>query len=88
MDLPPRRILMPKPLSTNSFTSGHQVFAAPSAPPLNSLPRKAPGPKTATKTNEEWELQKPNFVRLYVEQDLPLPEVMNIMAQQHNFIAS
>ena len=50
-----------------------------------SKPRQ---PKSATRTGEEWERQKPNIIRLFVEQDLPLQDVMRKMGEDHDFHAS
>lgn len=54
---------------------------------IPGLPRSRQ-PKSATRTDQEWEDQKPNFLRLHVEEDLPLPEVMKRMEDEYQFKAS
>ena len=47
-----------------------------------------PGKNKAPRhSNEEWELQKPNIERLYVEEDRPLREVIQVLKQNHEFTA-
>lgn len=40
------------------------------------------------KTDEEWEAIKPLFLQLYLDQDLPLTEVIQELAERHGFLAS
>lgn len=38
-------------------------------------------------TEDEWDKQRPIFTRLYLHENLNLPEVRRIMAQDHGFYA-
>ena len=46
------------------------------------------GPKSAPKTDQEWESQKPDFHQLYVIENLTLDVVMRRMEEEHHFEAS
>lgn len=48
------------------------------------VPHKAGAPRYPP---EEWEQQKPNIERLYVIEDRPLKEVIQVLKQDHNFVA-
>jgi hypothetical protein len=48
----------------------------------------APAPMTkASPSSEDWENIRPIFTHLYVEKDLPLKDVMVMLAQEYNFHA-
>ena len=44
-------------------------------------------PKLHLKTKEHWETYRPVFTQLYMDQDLALPKVMNILEDNYNVYA-
>ncbi|KAL9122701.1 MAG: hypothetical protein Q9187_000739 [Circinaria calcarea] len=84
-----RRLLLPKPVSSRL---GRQPYMAHADHPIpTSLALAQQGPRqlrSASKTEEEWDAQKLNFHRLYVEEDLPLKVAMEEMEKQYSFKAS
>lgn len=43
--------------------------------------------KLCEHTAAEWEAQRPEFQKLYLQKNLKLPEIRKIMAQNHGFYA-
>ncbi|CAG1997017.1 unnamed protein product [Fusarium graminearum] len=54
-------------------TSSKRPSRKPKAPPLGE---------------SQWEQKKPYIEQLYIEEDLPLPEVMRRMSESHQFVAT
>ncbi|MCJ1391371.1 hypothetical protein MMC18_004235 [Xylographa bjoerkii] len=84
------RVLLPKPTSLQMGPpppnrQGLLTSLTSSATGTRPNPRQH---KTATKTEQEWEEQKPNFLCLFVEKNLPLQEVIQVMNEKHHFKAS
>ena len=84
------RVLLPKvePLEPRGRLSIAHTFIDSLATSESPVPPKCRQRKSATKTDQEWEDQKPTFLRLYVEDDLPLQEVMKKMEDEYQFKAS
>ena len=67
---------------------------AHAVPPTPTAPAPAPAqqglrqPKSASKTEEEWDDQKENFRRLYLEEKNSLEVTMKEMEEQYGFKAS
>ena len=66
------------------------VMAPPELPPLsaNTAPQPRRKPKAPTKTRQQWEAQRTNIHQLYIDEDLPLADVMKAMEDNHDFRAS
>ena len=81
-----RRPLLPRvePLELGGQPPNVQPFVTHTMP----LPPTSRQPKSAVRTDQEWEHQKSNFHRLYIGEDLPLPEVMKRMEEEYHFKAS
>lgn len=86
----PRRLLLPKVEHLESRRQSSNAQTSTTSLTLSSipLPPRSRQPKSATRTEQEWEDQKPNFVRLYVEENRPLEEVMKKMEDDYKFKAS
>jgi hypothetical protein len=44
--------------------------------------------KAEIRMPKSWEKYRDEIERLYMNEDVPLPEVMEIMRKEHNFVAS
>ena len=77
--------LAPKMLETQSAL---QYSGQPSKVASNSFNSVRRCAKTSTISTEEWETRKADIHELYVNRNLPLPEVMKIMKQDRSFIQS
>jgi len=53
---------------------------------INSV-KEADKTKGLRYPHEEWELQKTNIERLYIIEDRPLREVIQVLKQEHGFAA-
>ncbi|MCJ1398407.1 hypothetical protein MMC11_001605 [Xylographa trunciseda] len=84
------RVLLPKPTSAQIRPLPLNSERLPSsfAGPAIGIQLNARQPKSATRTEQEWEDQKPNFLRLFVDQNLPLEDVIQKMDEEHDFKAS
>src|SRR5271170_867287 len=51
-------------------------------------PQRASMPSRQPPTPEEWEGQKSNIARLYIDQEMPLRDVMALMERSYGFRAS
>ena len=85
-----KRILIPRPtsLQIESQRSSIQTLNGPPPTSINAVPPKPRQRKNATWTDQEWEHQKPNFIRLFLEQDLPLQDVIRKIDKDHHFKAT
>ena len=83
------RLLFPKPMSSglgDQPSLAQEASLAPiTAAPAQHVPRQ---PRSASKTDQEWEAQRQNFQRLYVGEDLTLKVAMEEMEKQYSFKAS
>ena len=85
------RVLLPRPtpLQTEYQSSNTQNLGGPLPSSTITMPLpKRRQPKNATITDQEWERQRPNFIRLFIGQDLALKDVMRKMEEDYNFKAS
>ena len=78
----------PTPLQIERQWSNTQIIRRPLPSSTVVEPPKRRQPKNATKTDQEWEHQKLNIIRLLIEEDLPLKDVMRKMDEDHHFQAS
>lgn len=84
------RILLPRPtpLQIEPHLSNTQTIGSSLHSSSTAKPPKQRQPKSATWTDQEWECQKPNIIRLLVEEDLSLKDVMRRMYEDFHFQAS
>ena len=89
LSYPNQRPLLPRaPLSHNTTNDTQPMFPNGQEAPEAFPKMRTRGPKTAKRTNEEWEAIKASFHKLYVEQDLPLEKTMALIKGSHGFTAS
>ena len=77
---------------------GYHVAASmvPPPPPRPQLPlnqeistaSRRRAPKAQTKSKDEWEAYRDNIHRLYVDENLPLKQMMKVMGDTYDFHAS
>ncbi|KAI9640193.1 hypothetical protein NHQ30_011430 [Ciborinia camelliae] len=65
-------------------TSVPKPMPSPTRPAPKISPRIAPSVHSA----EEWERQRSTFTQLYIVEDMPLKEVINIMEKEYKFRAT
>ena len=56
--------------------------------PLSSGPRLTSRYRSRRKTNQDWEQIKEPFKRLYVDDNLPLQDVIRVLEARHGFVAT
>ncbi|MCJ1420438.1 hypothetical protein MMC32_006795 [Xylographa parallela] len=83
------RVLLPRPApsQTGLLPPNVQLPSSHAGPTTDTRPRSRQ-PKTTTRSEQDWEDQRPNITRLFVEQDLPLQDVIQMMDEQYHFKAS
>ena len=85
-----KRMLLPRSttLPTECQSLSNEIIGGPPPSSIIAVPPKPRRPKNATCTIEEWEGQKPTFIHLFVELDLPLRDVILKMDKDHHFRAT
>jgi len=81
--MPPNTLATP--YASRTATQGSESVVTTSTPASNSEQQAR---RTARPTEAEWERVKPQFAKYYLESNLKLKQVMDILKHRHNFDAT